>query len=367
MNQLSRSIRVRRSSRRRPADRACRRCRVLILSHSVGAGRAVEVDAGHRRLGALEHDVLGLLHVEVGLAQVVEDVREHARAVAVAHDEHVRRRRPLRQVDDVRHLAGLLVAAGRCGRSRRRSLPAPDRSRRRCDACRRRPAARRSRRLNSPVAAAGSLANTSRPTRSPLLADGGGERRVIDDLAARGVDEDTRPASAPRAARRRRGRASRRRAPGARSGCRRARRRRRTSARARSAPAAPLLEAERRALRLSVSGRSLAVEAAAPDDDVEAEAGGAPDHFLRDAADAEQRRASGRTARAPSSTPSCSTCRRAARRRCRECGDRARGSAPKRQLGDGDRVLARTVRDVDAARRGGRRRRSCCSRRRRAR
>ena len=38
-----------------------------------------------------------------------------------------------------------------------------------------------------------------------------------------------------------------------------------------------------------------------------------------------------------------------------------------RQLGDGDRVLARAVRHVDAALRRGRRRRSCCSRRRRGR
>ena len=37
------------------------------------------------------------------------------------------------------------------------------------------------------------------------------------------------------------------------------------------------------------------------------------------------------------------------------------------ELGDGDGVLARAVRDVDAARRRGRRRRWCCSRRRRAR
>ena len=44
-------------------------------------------------------------------AQVVEDVREHARAIAVADDQHVRRRRARGQVDDVRDAAGLLVAA----------------------------------------------------------------------------------------------------------------------------------------------------------------------------------------------------------------------------------------------------------------
>ena len=58
--------------------------------------------------------------------------------------------------------------------------------------------------------------------------------------------------------------------------------------------------------------------------------------------------ASGRTALSPSSTPSCSTFPRAGPRRCPECAGRARGSA-EGQLRDRDRVLARTVRHVDAA------------------
>ena len=76
-----------------------------------GERLAVEVDPRHRGLGALENDVLGFLHVQVGLPQVVEHVGQHAGAIAMPHDQHVRRRRALREVDDVRHPAGLLVGA----------------------------------------------------------------------------------------------------------------------------------------------------------------------------------------------------------------------------------------------------------------
>ena len=55
--------------------------------------RAVEVDAGHGRVRPLEDDVLGLLHVEVRGAQPVEHVGQHARAVAMPHDQHVGGRR----------------------------------------------------------------------------------------------------------------------------------------------------------------------------------------------------------------------------------------------------------------------------------
>src|SRR6185503_11020153 len=79
-----------------------------LLQQRVGR-RAVEVDARHRRLRPFEYDVLGLLHVDLALAQVVENVRQHARPIAMPDDEHVRRRRLLRKVDDVRHLAGVLV------------------------------------------------------------------------------------------------------------------------------------------------------------------------------------------------------------------------------------------------------------------
>ena len=57
-------------------------------------GRTVQVDSGHGGLRPLEDDVLGLLDVEVCLAKVRKDVRQHAWTIAVAHDEHVRRRRP---------------------------------------------------------------------------------------------------------------------------------------------------------------------------------------------------------------------------------------------------------------------------------
>ena len=67
-------------------------------------GTPVEVDARHGRLGAGEDDVLGLLDVDGRGAQLVEDVRQHAGLVAVAHDEHVRGRRPRGEVHEVRHL-----------------------------------------------------------------------------------------------------------------------------------------------------------------------------------------------------------------------------------------------------------------------
>ena len=72
-----------------------------------GRGLAVEVDPRDRGMRAFENDVLGLLHVQVRGAQPIEDVRQHAGLVAMPHDEHVRRRRLLGEVDDVRHAAGL--------------------------------------------------------------------------------------------------------------------------------------------------------------------------------------------------------------------------------------------------------------------
>ena len=66
----------------------------------------IEIDAGHCSLGALEDDVLGLLHVEVRLAKLFEHMRQHARPIAVPDDEHVRGRGPLRQIHDVRNSAG---------------------------------------------------------------------------------------------------------------------------------------------------------------------------------------------------------------------------------------------------------------------
>ena len=111
----------------------------------------------------------------------------------------------------------------------------------------------------------------------------------------------------------------------------------------------------------------LAGEAPAPHHDVQAEAGRAPDHLLTDAADAEQAERLARTAPAPSRTPSCSTCRRAAPRRCRASRRSSARISAKASSATAMAFLPGTVRDVDAARRRGRRRRWCCSRRRRAR
>ena len=72
-------------------------------------GRSVQVDARHRGLRTLEDHVLGFLHVDVAAAQVLEYMREHTGAIAMADHQHVRRRRLLRQVHHVRHLAGAFV------------------------------------------------------------------------------------------------------------------------------------------------------------------------------------------------------------------------------------------------------------------
>ncbi len=64
-----------------------------MASLSPPGGSPIEIDARHRGLGAFEDDVFGLLHVETGVAKLLEDMREHARLVAVTHDEHVRGRR----------------------------------------------------------------------------------------------------------------------------------------------------------------------------------------------------------------------------------------------------------------------------------
>src|SRR5215217_9706289 len=59
----------------------------------LGGGTAVEIDARHGRFGPFEDDVLRLLDVEIGEAEMVEHVREHTRPVAMPDDQHVRRRR----------------------------------------------------------------------------------------------------------------------------------------------------------------------------------------------------------------------------------------------------------------------------------
>ena len=98
----------------------------------------------------------------------------------------------------------------------------------------------------------------------------------------------------------------------------------------------------------SVSGRSLPVEAPAPEHDVHAERRGAADHFLADVADAEQAERLAEQAlrlRVFLLVPLPGA----------QLGDVVGHAAierehqRERQLRDRDRVLARTVRDVDAA------------------
>src|SRR6202011_3199924 len=68
----------------------------------------LQVDSRYRRLCTVEHDVLHLLHVDVGRADGVEYAGEHAGAVQVAHHHRARGRRGTGEVDYVRDLARLL-------------------------------------------------------------------------------------------------------------------------------------------------------------------------------------------------------------------------------------------------------------------
>ena len=77
----------------------------------LGGRLSVEVDARHRRTGALEDHVFGLLDVETAGAQLVEHVRQHAGTIAVPHDQAVRRRRTRREIHDVRDPPGFRVDA----------------------------------------------------------------------------------------------------------------------------------------------------------------------------------------------------------------------------------------------------------------
>ena len=128
--------------------------------------------------------------LRLSTAQVVEDVREHAGSVTVTHDEHVRRRRAPREVDDVGHLPGLGVAAddphrfggnrllrlvGRCADVVRSVHAGHLRAaRRRTGRCRRKARSRRHR-------------GRSRSASSCAAA---GKRGMVDDLPACGVDEE---------------------------------------------------------------------------------------------------------------------------------------------------------------------------------
>ena len=98
----------------------------------------------------------------------------------------------------------------------------------------------------------------------------------------------------------------------------------------------------------SVNGRRSPGEAPAPEHDVQAESGGAANHLLADAADAEQPQRLAEQAPAPSNTPSCSTSR--ARSSATLSGTRrssARISA-KASSATAIAFLPGTIRDVDA-------------------
>ena len=218
--------------------------------------------------------------------------------------------------------------SARFARSRRRSPPAPDRWTRRCGACRRRRARWTIGSVKSPVAVAGSFGeDVERDAQAACSRIARAQRVVIDDLGARRVDDEAAGRAAGRARR-------------ALTSCRRLRRQRQVDAQDVATRAATSAgdgasetgsaTARRRTPSSTasavVSGAILAVEPPAPEHDVHAEAGGAADHLAGDAAGAEESERRARTARAPSSTPSCSTCPRAGRRRCRESGGRARAS-----------------------------------------
>src|SRR5678816_4213528 len=93
------------------SDHLQQRCRRL----------TVEIDTGDGGLGALKHDVLGFLDVEIARAQVVEDMRQHAWTIAMTHDQPMCRGCRCCQIDNIWHLARLFVDAydARCfGRNR---------------------------------------------------------------------------------------------------------------------------------------------------------------------------------------------------------------------------------------------------------
>ena len=122
--------------------------------------------------------------------QVLEDVREHAGTVAVTHDQQVRRRRPRREVHDVGHLAGVLErrddADGLGGDGLLRLIGG------RADVVRPVDVRQTDDRIarTSPAPPSGSPRKTSRPTRTPRVADGRFERVLVDDLGARRVDQE---------------------------------------------------------------------------------------------------------------------------------------------------------------------------------
>ena len=158
-------------------------------SCAAASGAAVDVDARDRRLAAVEDDVLGLLDVDPGLLQAVEDRGEDADAVVVAHRDEVGRERLLREVHDVRGAARLLVEAddadGLCGDGLLRLLG------RGADVVGADDAGEgEDRRVDRAAAARGLLGEDVEPRAEAALLDGALEGGLVDDLGARRVQEE---------------------------------------------------------------------------------------------------------------------------------------------------------------------------------
>ena len=154
------------------------------------------------------------------------------------------------------------------------------------------------------------------PGAQALVADRGGERRLVDHFGPGGVDRRTRPASGATAA-------SASTKP--RVSLASARWMLRTSA-ARTTSSGVADHGRGRARRSPARARRRRPRTAGSTPRPASRRPGRgpppPGRCCRSRAG----RACGRSSPRASSTPSCSRCRRAARRRCRECGDRAPGS-----------------------------------------
>ena len=278
--------------------------------------------------------------------QDAEDVGEDADAVAVPDGQEVRRGRAAREVDGVRDLSASRRTRRRCARSRPRSRSAPGPSRRRRGASRRRRGASRSRPRTRPCRPpAPSRRRRGRPG-APCSAIAPARAGCVHDLAAARVHEE------------------------------RARLHRLEELRVEHALR---LLRERAVDRHDVGGGrervdrvgardaeplgAVVVQGAAPRDD------GHPERLRA------RRRPRGRSPRGrstpsvrPGEAPRLPVLRLVPDAVAQVHGllDEApveREEEAPRELGDGDRVLARAVRDGDGARRRGRRGRSCSRRR----
>src|SRR5438132_7505883 len=164
------------------------RTRFDVTEDLVG-GRLVQMNPRDGRLRAVEHDVLGLLHVDAGLLDAVEDGGEHADPIAMSHDQEMGRGRLLREVDDVRRPPRLAVFPDdphRFGSDRLLRLV-----RRRADVVRPDDAGQLENRVLHRAGAARRLTGENvQAGADSALAHGALERRLIDDFGARRVDEE---------------------------------------------------------------------------------------------------------------------------------------------------------------------------------